>query len=115
MANVKKPTVARISEAQAFARDIVDSPEYRTALKARALSGALDPSMERELWHYAHGKPPEVLEVRGQRLADLVELSDVELNVRAKAILERIERRLNGTSEGVSGTLADLQTSPTVQ
>ena len=38
---------------------IVDSPAYRRNLFERATAGKLAPAVEAMLWHYAHGKPKE--------------------------------------------------------
>ena len=52
-------------EARAAASEIVDNPEYREKLFARALAGELPPAIEAMLWYYAKGKPPETLHVAG--------------------------------------------------
>lgn len=46
-------------EARAAASLIVDDPEYRDTLLAKARKGTLSPAMEALLWYYAHGKPTE--------------------------------------------------------
>lgn len=52
-------------QAREFARGILASPQYRASLKARADEGRLAPAVETLLWHYAHGKPPDKVEVTG--------------------------------------------------
>jgi len=61
----KKPgTPNRVTVvAREVAAEIVDDPEYRTRLKARALAGELAPAVESMLFHYRFGKPKERVEV----------------------------------------------------
>jgi hypothetical protein len=55
-------------EAKALAAAIVHQPDYLVQLAQRVNEGKA-PHMETLLWHYAHGKPKEMLEVTGdQRL-----------------------------------------------
>jgi len=54
----------KIREARANARDIIEDPDYKANLKARACKGTLHPVVEQMLWHYAYGKPKDRLEVQ---------------------------------------------------
>jgi hypothetical protein len=49
-------------EARAAAALVVDDPVYRARLLKRAREGKLSPAMEVALWHYAKGRPKEVVE-----------------------------------------------------
>lgn len=51
-------------DAKAFAREVTDSPEYRSALAARLKAGTAG-QMEALLWAYGHGKPVERVEQGG--------------------------------------------------
>jgi hypothetical protein len=59
----KGSTNANRREVREIAREIVDDPVYRAALKMRVMLGEAT-HMEPLLWHYAHGKPVERVEVR---------------------------------------------------
>jgi hypothetical protein len=51
-------------DARQMANELVDSPEYRAALKARLLAGTAGP-MEVLMMHYAKGKPVDRTESGG--------------------------------------------------
>ena len=52
-------------EVRLAARAIVDDPSYRKGLKTRVETGKA-PHMEPLLWHYAHGKPADTVELQGR-------------------------------------------------
>jgi hypothetical protein len=52
-------------EAREIAARLVDDPEYQRRLRQRLLDGELPPAIEVMLWHYAKGKPKDVVEVSG--------------------------------------------------
>jgi hypothetical protein len=72
--------------AKHFAREIVESPEYRASLKSRAKSGTLPPQVETMLWAYAYGKPTEKVEITTPQHQDMSEMSTEELAERAALI-----------------------------
>src|SRR5688572_15291641 len=77
-------------EAQRFARQIVESQDYRDSLNRRIKSDTLQSGVECMLWHYAYGKPVEQLQITlqpGQE--DLSSLSLAELQDRAKAMMQQ--------------------------
>ena len=49
-------------EAKQACAELVDDPEYREKLKERLLAGKLPPAIEAMLWHYAHGRPKDMVE-----------------------------------------------------
>ena len=53
-------------EVKEASRKLVDDPGYRLKLQKRLLEGKLAPAVECMLWHYAHGKPPDRLQVEGE-------------------------------------------------
>jgi hypothetical protein len=55
-----------------FAQQILESPAYRAQLKKKADQGRLNPLIEQMLWHYAHGKPAEKVDVTVRGHASLV-------------------------------------------
>lgn len=67
------------SEAQQFARGILQSDDYRNSLKSRAKTGTLPPQVETMLWHYAYGKPVEQLNVTNSSGLDLSQMGSAEL------------------------------------
>ena len=54
------------AEVRAACVAIVDDPQYRTKLLARARAGTLAPAVECMLWHYAKGKPKDQVEHSGR-------------------------------------------------
>jgi hypothetical protein len=50
--------------AKAFCKEILDSKEYRDSLLRRIIMDELPPAVEVLLYHYAHGKPVERMEVK---------------------------------------------------
>lgn len=79
-------------EARGFARSIIDHPEYRANLLARATRGVLPPGVETMLWHYAFGKPPDKVDVSvsDTTISQLREMSEEELAARANSIATEI-------------------------
>jgi hypothetical protein len=59
------------NEVRDAARAIVDDPVYREALKLRVIAGTA-PHMETLLFHYAYGKPRDVLSLEGTNGEPLV-------------------------------------------
>ncbi len=52
-------------------RVIVEDPEYLASLRERALENKLGP-MEPLLWHYAHGKPKDRVDVNMKKLPPIL-------------------------------------------
>lgn len=52
-------------EVKQLAAQLVRSRAYLDLLEQRLLTGTLHPALERLLWHYAHGKPVERVQVSG--------------------------------------------------
>lgn len=50
---------------EAFARSILEDPDYQRHLRERALTGALAPAVETMLFWYCYGKPVERIEQSG--------------------------------------------------
>lgn len=50
--------------AAAFSKEILDSVQYRESLLRRIIMDELPPAIEVLLYHYAHGKPVERVEVK---------------------------------------------------
>jgi len=78
----------RLGEAQEFAARIIDDPGYRKQLKLRAINGNLPTGIEVLLWYYRFGRPVNKVELGTPGDFDLSELSNQELNDRAKRIAE---------------------------
>lgn len=49
--------------ARATAQALLDQPAYRAALAKAVRTRTLEPQLEAMLWHYAHGKPKEAVDV----------------------------------------------------
>ncbi len=62
----KGATSHKTREIAAFARSIVESPEYVESLRRRLLKGDA-PHMETLLHHYGYGKPKDTLAVESAR------------------------------------------------
>ena len=84
---------ARAREAQKFASEIVEDPEYRKNLKARAVAGILAPGVETLLLHYRYGKPVEHVELHDLGKVDYTAMSTEELAARAAAVVEALKKQ----------------------
>lgn len=79
-------------EAQRFARQLLESAEYRRNLEKRVTDGTAPPAIEAMLWHYAYGKPIEQVEIQvSQAHDDLSKLSVEELQQRARDLARQLE------------------------
>jgi hypothetical protein len=74
-------------EAKDFARQLVDSEAYRSALAQRLTAGTAG-SMEALLWSYGYGKPVERVETGGP--GAFADVSDEELRKRLAAALGKL-------------------------
>ncbi len=85
--------IIRVSEAQEFAKDVVDDQTYRATIKARALAGTLPAGLEALLWYFRFGRPMEqrALETPPEQATPLSELSREELMARAQEIMAAID------------------------
>ena len=70
-----------------FCRGVLESEEYRASLLRRIWLGELPPAIEALLYHYAHGKPVEKVEVRDTTV-QIEELSAEQLEQRAMFLVE---------------------------
>lgn len=102
-----------LAEARAFARQIVEDPEYRKALLIRARNGYLAPALETMLWAYVYGKPPERIEVGRIGESELEKLSDEQLRTYARRVLADIET-LPALTDGATsnGAISNQPTEP---
>lgn len=78
-------------EAQKFARNIVESQDYRDSLDRRIKADSLAPAVECMLWHYAYGKPIEQVNLNVTAHEDLSALGLDELYVRAQELAKQLE------------------------
>lgn len=63
-----------------FAERLCNDADYLASVEARAKAGKLPPGVEIMLWHYAHGRPKEQLELSGSiGTCDVRQMSDDEL------------------------------------
>lgn len=53
-------------EVREMARGLVESDEYVASVRVRVQLGTLPPAVETMLWHYAYGKPKELVELTGK-------------------------------------------------
>jgi hypothetical protein len=51
-------------EGRKLAKKLVSDPRYVRELQNRLREGRCQPGVEVALWHYAHGKPPDVIETK---------------------------------------------------
>lgn len=86
-------------EIRDFARVMLENPAYRTALKARLISGKA-PHMETLLYHYAYGKPREATEDSGQ---DGVWVSQADIERAASEFDAQVARLIARQGEQASG------------
>lgn len=59
-------------EVRSAARELLDDAAYRASLTRRLVQGKLAPAMESMLWHYAYGKPRELVEAEKPELTRVV-------------------------------------------
>jgi hypothetical protein len=86
-------TKERLTEAHNFVKEIVDDPQYRLNLKARALAGNLAPNLEALLFYYRFGKPTDNVHIEtATQQADLSALTDEQLSNRALAVAQSLKR-----------------------
>ena len=87
----------RQDDAHTFAKDIVDSQEYRTSVRARAINGTLPPQIEQLLLHYRFGKPTDHVSAEvtvHSNLPDLSELSEAELRRKAAMLVQALDETI---------------------
>lgn len=84
-----------------FARAILNSTEYRDSLLWRIKMHELPPQVETLLYHYAYGKPTDIVEVREQ-VNKLESLSEAQLETHLLRVSERLRqlRQLASPEEG---------------
>jgi hypothetical protein len=91
-------------EAQSFARQLLDSADYRDSLQKRIRTGDLPPAVETMLWHYAYGKPVEQVQLQVSTVEqDLSQLSSAELEQRAKELLDAL-REAREVEQAITAT-----------
>ncbi len=79
------------AEARSICTAILGDPTYRATLLVRAHAGTLPPAVETMLWHYAYGKPTDIVDVTvGAREENLRELSTEELLERVDTVREQL-------------------------
>jgi hypothetical protein len=81
------------ADAKAFAEALVDDPVYRAKLTKDLRRRKVSPPIEQMLWHYAKGKPKDVIELEGRLNFDaLNRASDAELIARAEELLAKAKQ-----------------------
>ena len=73
--------------AKAFCKQILESKDYRDSLVRRIVMDELPPAVEVLLYHYAHGKPVERVEVK-DTTDPLEDFTPEQLEERAARLLE---------------------------
>lgn len=73
-------------EAREFAKQILESQEYRDSLIKRIREGTLPSNIEMLLYHYRFGKPKDVVEFVPASTDQIQGMSNAELAVRAEAL-----------------------------
>ena len=61
------------AQAKEFCRGLLDDPEYQGQFKDRLVKGDLPPALESLVWHYAHGKPSETVDVTVTAIGKIVD------------------------------------------
>ena len=89
-------------EAREFARDLIDSPDYRKSLARRIKNDALPGGVEVMLWYYAYGKPTDKVEVTMSSDHDLASMTPDQLAEEARALSVDILRTKDITDPTVS-------------
>jgi len=81
---------AQANEARLFCLSVVRDREYREALMIAAKARVLPPAIERMIWHYAYGRPPDKVELQVSTLPQLAELPLDQLAARATDVARTI-------------------------
>lgn len=92
---------SRLDEARAWAKRLVDDPEYQLSVRSRMIGGVLPSAVEVRLLDYAYGRPIETLEVSDPD-GDLRGMSQKEL----AALLSQLETQLKKVYEEPSNDSA---------
>ena len=90
--------------AKAFCKEILNTQQYRESLLRRILLDELPPAVECLLYHYAHGKPIEYVEIK-DTTDDVDEMSVEQCENEAMRLLA-IARQLR--TEGMTGDDASI-------
>jgi hypothetical protein len=84
-----------------FCKEVLSSTQYRESLLRRIIMGELPPAIEQLLYHYAHGKPTEKVEIK-DTTNQLEDMTIEQLEQRAVFLVE-VARRMKD-EEQHSGT-----------
>lgn len=79
------------AQAMQFARQLLESQDYRTWLQDQIKGRTLPTDMQKMLWAYAYGKPTEHVNLTVSQTEDLSLLSIDELQQRAQAVAATLE------------------------
>jgi len=71
---------------------LVDDPVYRAKLRRDLRARKVAPLIEQMLWHYAKGKPNDVIELEGRLNLLDPHISDEDLIRRAEELLARAKQ-----------------------
>lgn len=96
-----------MNDGHEFAKELIDSPEYREKLKLRLEMGALAPALEKRLWDYRFGKPEEriKLALEGESLEDK---SPAELVAYIESLVD-LAKRLDAATPRAALTVPEEQ------
>jgi hypothetical protein len=81
------------ADVKAFAEGLVDDPVYRAKLRRDLRARKLAPLIEQMVWHFAYGKPKDVIELEGRLDLDrLYRAPDAELIARIEVLLAKAKQ-----------------------
>lgn len=91
------------TEASRFARDLLNSEEYRSSLRERIKNKTLSPAVEVMLWHYGYGKPPETVEITSH-VGDISQMTPDQQRDLAEQAVQMLRE-----ADGVDMAIAELE------
>lgn len=88
---------------ETFCREVLNSPEYRQSIRNRITLGILPAQVECLMYHYAHGKPVEKVEVKDDRSSALETMTVEQLESRALFLADVARRMREQANEDDDG------------
>ena len=102
-----RPAPSAKLTAKAFAKDLLNTPQYRESLMRRIVMDTLPAAVETLLYYYAHGKPTERVEVKdkSERVEDLTPEMVAEKLARVQRMLLLVRAAARSEDQATEGSV----------